>query len=107
MIDIIINFNSAYLDDYDHLVINRLDIACNYFKSWFIIDFLSSIPINEFMFFVMGPNSGNKNLGLLAKVLRLLKYWRLIKILRMSKVITMLKKSEWYKNIIIFYGESF
>jgi len=55
----------------------------------------------------MGPDaeSGN-NLGTIAKVLRLLKYWRLIKIMRMSKTLNMIKKSEIYKNLIIAYGDT-
>eukprot|EP01010_Urceolus_cornutus_P003680 NODE_52_length_2729_cov_241.375746_g45_i0.p1 GENE.NODE_52_length_2729_cov_241.375746_g45_i0~~NODE_52_length_2729_cov_241.375746_g45_i0.p1 ORF type:complete len:73 (+),score=2.96 NODE_52_length_2729_cov_241.375746_g45_i0:385-603(+) len=70
-------------------------ISKQYLKSWFAIDFFSSIPINETMYFVLGPDQeGNANLGNIAKVLRLLKYWRLIKIMRMSKALNMIKKSE-------------
>ena len=45
-IDIILTFFSAYFDKLDVLVDNRRKIACNYLKFWFIIDFVSIMPLS-------------------------------------------------------------
>ena len=42
--DIFYNFNRAYVDKNDKLVVNRKKIAINYLKSWFIVDFLAAFP---------------------------------------------------------------
>lgn len=42
----IVIFNSAYYDDEFHIVEDRQQIAVNYLKSWFLIDFLSIFPID-------------------------------------------------------------
>lgn len=45
-VDIILTFFSAYFDKLDVLVDNRRKIACNYLKFWFIIDFVSIMPLS-------------------------------------------------------------
>mmetsp|Transcript_15313 Transcript_15313/g.2554 ORF Transcript_15313/g.2554 Transcript_15313/m.2554 type:complete len:87 (+) Transcript_15313:389-649(+) len=45
-IDIIINLNSAYLDNDGNFVTDRKRIFLNYLKSWLIIDLIACIPIN-------------------------------------------------------------
>ena len=46
LIDIFINFNSAYVIEEVHLVTIRKKIMINYIKSWFLIDFLAVIPFD-------------------------------------------------------------
>ena len=43
-IDILVNFNSAYIDESYEVIDNRKKIAHSYLVSWFIIDFLSIVP---------------------------------------------------------------
>jgi hypothetical protein len=53
LIDIIVNFNSAFEDDYLEIIDDRKSICLNYIKLWFFIDFFSIFPfelvLNEFM----------------------------------------------------------
>ena len=39
--DIFFNFFTAYYDEDHNLIINKKEIAQNYLKGWFIIDFLA------------------------------------------------------------------
>ena len=43
--DVVVNFNTAYLDDDDRWVYARPKIAMNYFRGWFWIDAPSSTPV--------------------------------------------------------------
>ena len=43
-LDIIVNFNSAYLTSLHEIEDNRKKIALNYMKTWFVIDILAIIP---------------------------------------------------------------
>lgn len=44
MIDIVLNFFSAYFNDEEKLVYNKQQLSCNYLKTWFIIDIISAAP---------------------------------------------------------------
>ena len=46
LVDIIINFTSAYYDDEGNLVNENKKIAKKYATSWFFVDLVASFPIN-------------------------------------------------------------
>lgn len=45
IIDVILNFFTAYEDENGELITERNLIAKNYMKTWFIVDLVSSVPI--------------------------------------------------------------
>jgi potassium voltage-gated channel Eag-related subfamily H protein 8 len=45
--DLVITFFTALMDDENNLNCNLKDIALNYLKGWFIVDFFASIPVSE------------------------------------------------------------
>lgn len=48
---------SSYYDEEGKLIVHRKDVMLRYLKSWFLVDFLSCIPLSYFI------NSSNKNDG--------------------------------------------
>jgi hypothetical protein len=46
LFDMVLNFFTAFEDDNGVLITDRSKIAQNYFKIWFFIDLISSIPIS-------------------------------------------------------------
>ena len=44
IIDMIVIFNSAFHDEEGTIIEDRGKIACNYLKSWFIIDLIAVMP---------------------------------------------------------------
>jgi len=48
-IDILVIFNCAFYDEEFLIVQNRKIIAKEYFKSWFTVDLLAIIPLEEFL----------------------------------------------------------
>ena len=71
LFDICLNFRTAYFDDYDHqlLIFDPPRIAKKYFRSWFLLDFITSIPF-EFIL----PENAAGNLPSLIKILRIFRY---------------------------------
>ena len=65
LIDIIITFNSEYINENYALVCDRKVIAINYLKGWFFIDVLSILPFDEFV------ETGDKKYHKLARVARI------------------------------------
>lgn len=46
VIDIFVNFNAAFFQEEYILVTDRKEIACNYLKGWFAVDFISVLPLD-------------------------------------------------------------
>ena len=64
--DIVFSFLSAYHNLIEELIDDRKTIACNYLKFWFIVDFISILPVNYIF------NSEDVNsLGQLARIPRI------------------------------------
>jgi hyperpolarization activated cyclic nucleotide-gated potassium channel 1 len=81
LIDIIVAFFSAF-EDFDLKINDNLkDIAINYLKGWFFIDFISIFPI-DLIFIYLDINIGGYN-----KVFRILRMGKLQKLARVLKML--------------------
>lgn len=49
LVDTVLNFVTAYFDRGECLIDNRRQIACNYLKSWFVVDLISVLPLKVFL----------------------------------------------------------
>ena len=81
-LDIVLTFFSAYTDDEENLVKNHKKIIKKYLKSWFIIDIISVLPLNNL--FKNGKYSGLTKISKLPKLYRLIKLTKLLRMTKMS-----------------------
>ena len=79
VIDMIINFRTTYVNDQYLEITDRNQIAMNYIKGRFIVDFLSTIPFDT-VFTIFTGDSESKQF----QILRSLKWAR---VLRLNKII--------------------
>lgn len=112
LVDIVLNFNSAYINDEGLLETNRSKIAKTYLKGWFLIDGPSSLPTEPVMELIglAIPDSGIGSsapvaLGcdasgdgdtalLMPKLLRFLRMFRFMKLIRLLKAAKIFKVME-------------
>lgn len=108
MLDIVFNFRTGYRkDEPGHLisfVLQPKKIAKNYFKSWFLIDLISSFPFDNIILLISGGNTDSYGLGVKSafrgfKFLRLVKLLSLLKLLRLSRVMRYVSKYEDFYNL--------
>lgn len=78
--DIFVNFNVATYDEDMEVVEDRLTLAKNYLKSWFLIDFVTIIPFELL-------SSGGES----SKIVRMSRIGRIYKILKLLKLIRFFK----------------
>jgi hypothetical protein len=76
----------------------------NYIKTWFIVDLLSSLPVDYlFLFMDSGDHSGGYTIartGRAIKVLRLVKLLSLLRLLRLSRLVRYIH--QWEEVRILF-----
>ena len=93
LFDIVVNFRTGVLrNDYiDEIILEPRLIAMHYIKTWFIVDLLSSIPVDYIFLFVdTGDHAGGYTIartGRAIKVLRLVKLLSLLRLLRLSRLV--------------------
>lgn len=82
VIDIFVNFNTAYVNKItQEFVIRRRHIAAHYLTTWFLIDFVSTIPWGS-----MVGNSHESASNLIAiRLIRILRLVRLVKLYHIMK----------------------
>jgi hypothetical protein len=85
MIDVILNFFTAYEDENGELITDRNRIAQNYLKTWFAIDLVSSAPISLIQKYSTTGHVDNIKLLKLSRLPRLYRLLRLIKLMRLYK----------------------
>lgn len=85
LIDIFVVFCSAFYNTEYVIVEDRMQIATDYCKSWFLIDFISIFPVDQ----IFKEDSGQVNdlvrvsrLGRLYRLVRLFKLFRILKIVK-------------------------
>jgi CRP-like cAMP-binding protein len=86
VIDIILNFFTAYVDNEDNIIKNRKKVIISYLQSWFIIDFVSVVPINYI------TDTSTSQYNALARLSRIPKLYRLVKLTKLFRMVKILKK---------------
>ena len=81
MLDILYNFNKAYLNSDGKLIVSRSQIACNYIKCWFWIDFIASFPF----FLISSTSQDSLSQGL--KTTKILRVMNIVRLFRLAKLI--------------------
>eukprot|EP01083_Nonionella_stella_P082929 229099_1 len=81
LLDVALNFRTAYFDKYDRLrlILDPLMITKRYLRGWFLLDFLTSFP---FEFILHGRTN-----FVYFKILRIFRLVRIFKILRVLRVV--------------------
>ena len=78
-IDVIVNLNSAYINDDNKLETSRKKIFFKYLKTWLVLDLVACVPFN------MIQDDSNKKTRNMVKLIRLFRLYRLFKIFRLFK----------------------
>jgi len=98
----ILTFHCAYKNEYDEMVDSYKEIVCNYFRGFFIVDFVALIPL-DFLFYILGlekvyDTNLNYDYNKYAKILRIGKLVKLSKLLRVSSFVNKINLFKIYEN---------
>lgn len=93
--DIVLNFFMVYENDEGMLVTKRSEIIKHYLKTWFFIDFVSSIPFQYIEQTIM-----TKNYNKLFRLLRLPRLYKLVRVFKVNRITRIFKRYEFVKKIM-------
>ena len=87
LIDIFINFFSAYSGEENEVIDDIKMISKNYLTGWFTIDIISILPFNDIM---SGAGDGS-DINSMAKITRIGRMYKLVKLTRLLRILKILK----------------
>ncbi|CAH8652162.1 unnamed protein product [Schistosoma rodhaini] len=106
ILDIIVNFRTGIIrnDFVDDIILDPTEIAREYLKTWFILDMISSIPMDYVLFAFKGYEQGERaehlvQAGRALRILRLAKLLSLLRLLRLSRLVRYITQWEEFINI--------
>ncbi len=100
--DLLLNFNTGYYLR-GNLVVDRSEIASNYLKSWFVLDFMASFPYTYILDAAgVGDDNSSSRVSQSTRIIRILRFFRFIRVIRLIRVLklkNMFGKLESFINL--------
>ncbi|XP_034730894.1 potassium/sodium hyperpolarization-activated cyclic nucleotide-gated channel 2 [Etheostoma cragini] len=88
MVDLVLNFRTGIIkEDNTEILLDPRAIRQNYLKTWFLVDFLSSIPVDYIFLMVDSLDSEVYRTARALRIFRFTKILSLLRLLRLSRLI--------------------
>ncbi|XP_074540120.1 uncharacterized protein LOC141801110 [Halichoeres trimaculatus] len=88
MVDLVLNFRTGIIkEDSTEILLDPRAIRQNYLKSWFLVDFVSSIPVDYIFLMVDSLDSEVYRTARALRIVRFTKILSLLRLLRLSRLI--------------------
>ena len=94
-LDILMNLNTAFVDENNALVTSRWRIFLRYLKSWLIFDVLSCFPLYQFEASMLNGEKAEANSSDVLRLLRVSRIYRLLQISRLFKLFHQLRNQNF------------
>lgn len=104
LLDLIMNFRTGTVnEDSSEIILDPKVIKMNYLKSWFVVDFISSIPV-DYIFLIVekGMDSEVYKTARALRIVRFTKILSLLRLLRLSRLIRYIHQWEEVRHLFYF-----
>uniref|UniRef100_A0A8C2FJI8 Uncharacterized protein n=1 Tax=Cyprinus carpio TaxID=7962 RepID=A0A8C2FJI8_CYPCA len=105
LMDLVLNFRTGIIiEDNSDIILDPKTIKKNYLKTWFIVDFVSSIPV-EYIFLIVekGIDSEVYKTARALRIVRFTKILSLLRLLRLSRLIRYIHQWEEVRFFFFFF----
>lgn len=103
LVDLVMNFRTGIVnEESSEIILDPKVIKMNYLKSWFVVDFLSSIPV-DYIFLIVekGFDSEVYKTARALRIVRFTKILSLLRLLRLSRLIRYIH--QWEEVCVVLY----
>ncbi|KAM4580930.1 uncharacterized protein PAE49_005601 [Odontesthes bonariensis] len=97
MVDLVLNFRTGIIkEDSTEILLDPREIRQNYLKSWFLVDFVSSIPV-DYIFLMM--DSLDSEVYRTARALRIFRFTKILSLLRLLRLSRLIRYIHQWEEI--------
>eukprot|EP01043_Picozoa_sp_COSAG02_P029200 COSAG02_NODE_1806_length_10867_cov_7.575130_5_plen_748_part_01 len=87
-LDIVMNFRTGHYDENNELVVDQRKVCKKYLQGWFVLDFISVLPVTYIGYAMNGHGSAETGGELkLMKVFRMLRLAKLLRLARLKRLV--------------------
>eukprot|EP00924_Labyrinthula_sp_SR-Ha-C_P016240 maker-scaffold_52-augustus-gene-1.0-mRNA-1 protein AED:0.16 eAED:0.17 QI:0/0/0.5/1/0/0.5/2/1605/861 len=97
ILDILVNFVSAYISEENEIIVDQFLIAKRYAKTWLFLDLVASIPFHYII--ESQTTSSNTQINRLSRIARLPRVLKLAKLLKLLKLLRILRMVRYLSKV--------
>lgn len=102
LMDLVFNFRTGIAGEDSHIILDPKEIRMHYLRTWFMVDFVSSIPV-DYIFLIVDLESRHESSDVYrtARALRIVRFTKilsLLRLLRLSRLIRYIHQWEEVKS---------
>ena len=90
--DMIVQFSTAFENEQEEMITDWKRISARYLRTWFPVDFISTIPIDTIVKVSIGDSGDSFRSIKMIRVVRLVKLLKLVRVAKLVRVVTALEE---------------
>ncbi|XP_067112398.1 potassium/sodium hyperpolarization-activated cyclic nucleotide-gated channel 2 [Osmerus mordax] len=100
LVDLVLNFRTGILEDDSQIILDPKQIRRRYLRSWFMVDFVSSIPV-DYIFFIVDIESRLESTDVYrtARALRIVRFTKILSLLRLLRLSRLIRYVHQWEEI--------
>ncbi|XP_036372010.1 potassium/sodium hyperpolarization-activated cyclic nucleotide-gated channel 2-like [Megalops cyprinoides] len=99
LVDLVLNFRTGLVKEDTEIILDPLVIRSNYLKTWFLVDFVSSIPV-DYIFLVVDLESLMvADVYRTARALRIVRFAKILSLLRLLRLSRLIRYIHQWEEI--------
>lgn len=102
LVDLVMNFRTGIVnEESSEIILDPKVIKMNYLKSWFVVDFLSSIPV-DYIFLIV-EKGFDSEVYKTARALRIVRFTKILSLLRLLRLSRLIRYIHQWEEVRMFY----
>lgn len=100
LVDLVMNFRTGIVnEESSEIILDPKVIKMNYLKSWFVVDFLSSIPV-DYIFLIV-EKGFDSEVYKTARALRIVRFTKILSLLRLLRLSRLIRYIHQWEEVCI------
>lgn len=101
LVDLVMNFRTGIVnEESSEIILDPKVIKMNYLKSWFVVDFLSSIPV-DYIFLIV-EKGFDSEVYKTARALRIVRFTKILSLLRLLRLSRLIRYIHQWEEVRLF-----
>lgn len=102
LVDLVMNFRTGIVnEESSEIILDPKVIKMNYLKSWFVVDFLSSIPV-DYIFLIV-EKGFDSEVYKTARALRIVRFTKILSLLRLLRLSRLIRYIHQWEEVRMLY----
>ncbi|XP_044028583.1 potassium/sodium hyperpolarization-activated cyclic nucleotide-gated channel 2 [Siniperca chuatsi] len=100
LMDLVFNFRTGIPGEDSHIILDPKDIRMYYLRTWFLVDFISSIPV-DYIFLIVDLESRHESSDVYrtARALRIVRFTKILSLLRLLRLSRLIRYIHQWEEI--------